>query len=92
MEFDIQEHLVEMEGRIRADITAVGAQARLDSFDARTAAVAARAIADAATITNTELKGRVNSLEEKASWLGIGVGTLFLTALGFIWRVVTGKP
>lgn len=91
MEFDIQTHLTEMETRIRADIADAGAAARREAEEARRAASEARAVADSAVLSHATLNGRVTNLEEKASWLSAGIGTLFLAALGFVWRIVTGR-
>lgn len=91
MEFDIQSHLIQMETRIRTDIAAVGTAARRDADAARQEATEARAVADAATLANTGLDGRVKSLEEKAGWIGMGFGATVIAAGGFVWHVITGK-
>lgn len=45
-----------------------------------------------ALISQAQLTGRIDNLEEKAGWLVRGFGTLFAGAILFIWHMVTGKP
>jgi hypothetical protein len=37
------------------------------------------------------LDGRVRNLEEKAGWIGAGFGGLVVSAVGFIWHVVSSR-
>lgn len=93
MEFDIQRHLTEMETRIRQDIATSASIAKGDASEARDAAIVARTMAEAAILANSRVDGRVTSLEEKASWLGVGVGSLFIGLIAVVWRfITTGKP
>ena len=77
--FDLQQHLGEMESRIRADI-----QAQANTM--------LRAQTDINNLREdvTRQDGRVKSLEEKAGWLGAGLTSGIVALTGMAWHMVTG--
>ena len=79
-DFSLQQHLNDMEDRIHKHIESVEIHAREAASSAAVLAVSVEAV-----------KGRVTSLEEKASWVIYVLGCLIVSACGFVWHVLTGK-
>jgi len=76
-EWNLQEHLVDMESRIRADIKSVAAIAASAQLDA-----------DEIRVESALLTGRIKALEEKAGWIGAGIGASLMGLVGFVWHVI----
>jgi hypothetical protein len=92
--FNMQQALTDLAASIKADLNGVETRVREDvrvvSVTAVANAARAQAVADAAILAAAKIDGRVVALEEKASWASTGIGVLFLAALAFIWRIISG--
>ncbi len=84
-DFNIQTALRDMETRLKSEI-------RDGISDVRQVALAARDVADETKDTTYDLRGRVISLEEKASWGIYGFAAGFAALCGMLVRYFVSLP
>ena len=91
VDFNLQQVLVDMEGRIRDDLRCIDARLTTEIEQRRHEASMAQETADQCVIARTALDGRLRNVEEKISWLIAACGAGITALIGLLWWLLTGR-